>query len=103
MLCFGHSDGCVKLDKCMAAARCLDARRVSAPDHIRRALEPGPGPEQVPRFDPTTVETFERVIITDDGKNIKLSVYEITLSPERALRLGAELIQMGLKAMERKK
>lgn len=81
-------DYCPKRHNCMTASRCLDARA-------------GP-PRRVGMLAQPTMPTH-RVILQDDNAKIRVSFHEIELDALRAIRLGMDLIQAGLRHLERAK
>lgn len=87
--CAAHAAGCQHKNECLKAARCLD---MSIPSHLRAAVR-----------DVSVPATHSRVVISDDGKKIRVTAYDIEISPRRALQLAAELLTSALRALDREK
>lgn len=84
--CTAAEPGCYISNMCWIWERCLHQQHSREPERLV--------PRAVPEFTP-------RLVVSDDSQQIRLGVYDLVLSPKRALQLAADLLAAGLRGLER--
>ena len=85
--------GCPQLEACSKVDRCLQLQEKYGVELDRL----------VSRHDPPDVLAESRVVVSDDNKQISITFYGVPITPRRALQLAKELLEAGLRGLERTK
>jgi hypothetical protein len=48
-----------------------------------------------------TIGRNDRVVVSDNNHEITITLYDVPITPRHALRLGAQLIEAGLRGLDR--